>query len=155
MKIRMSAASLLAVSLLGGSALAEDPVLNQSPTLWTANTYTDRSVWVTVYDLGKLRHLDYGCMGTTGFGIRHWTSGHYAFGSFYYIRGEVMEGKDCSGRKLCDTTVQANPQIDANPGRPRDQKVRGRNTQWYIQANGNNCYWAQSSWIDQYSIGKW
>jgi YD repeat-containing protein len=54
MKMRMSAASLLAVSLLGGSALAEeDPVLNQSPTLWTANTYMDRTVWVTVYDLGN------------------------------------------------------------------------------------------------------
>ncbi len=151
---KMHVTLALAISLAAGSALAEDPVLNQSPTLWTANIYQDRSVWVTVYDLGKTRHLDYGCMAASG-GIRHWTSGHYAFGSFYYVRGEVKEGKDCSGRTLCDTTVQANPQIDVDPGRPRFEKVRGRGTQWYIQANGTNCFWAQSKWIDEHSVAKW
>ena len=106
----------------------------------TGNGYRDKAVWVTIYDLGKTRHLDYGCMkpGET----RHWGEGssRYVTGSYYYIRGEVMTGMDCKGTKVCDTTVQARV---AN----KELEVRGQGysgVKWSILPNKTdpkNCYW--------------
>ena len=112
-----------------------------TPKFYTHNTYSDRTVWITIYDLLKTQHLDYGCVAKSS--VRTWTSGPYAYGSFYYIRGEVKEGKDCSGRTLCDTTVQVNPQ--SNEGL-KDVENFANNTSlnWYIHANGSNCYWSKN-----------
>ena len=110
--------------------------------LYTGNNYSDKYVWVTIYDLGKTRHLDYGCMkpGET----RTWGAGSskYASGSYYYIRGEVMTDKECKGTKICDTTVQArvaNKELEA-----RGSGYSG--VRWSIFRNKtdpNNCYWDQ------------
>jgi hypothetical protein len=111
------------------------------PKIFTHNKYNDKAVWITVYDLGKLRHLDYGCMKAGS--ERTWTSGGYAFGSYYYVRGEVKEKADCGGRTLCDTTVQIHPM---NMGIISSGKEgRGpEHVNWYIHPNGNNCYWDEN-----------
>jgi hypothetical protein len=109
--------------------------------LRTYNTYGNRSIWVTIYDLGKTRHLDYGCVAPNS--DRWWESESYAYGSFYYIRAEVKEDSACGGKTLCDTTVQVNPQY---PGYILPEGVGGPSggTVW-LAPNGNNCYWAKSA----------
>ena len=126
----------------GATAWAAQYALAQQmiPEIYTYNK-TDRAVWVTIYDLGKLRHLDYGCMKKGG-GTRTWTSGGYAFGSYYYVRGEMKANEDCSGATLCDTTVQINPH---NPAIVGGAWVRPKHVDWYIHPNGTNCYWDESS----------
>jgi hypothetical protein len=108
-------------------------------TLYTENGYPGKAVWITVYDLGKLRHLDWGCVAING--KRGWASGNYAYGSFYYIRGEVKERADCGGRTLCDTTIQANPQYVSSIDRAMNHTSFSMHTQFKIHQNGNNCYW--------------
>src|SRR5579859_1708720 len=108
--------------------------------LYTSNNYPNRTVWITIYDLGKTRHLDYGCVNPGG--NRRWSSGNYLNGSFYYVRGEVMTGKDCRGTKVCDTTVQVNPQVnpqDLHQAIGSFRAARSRNTSWLIIPNKNNC----------------
>jgi hypothetical protein len=111
------------------------------PTIHTKNRYQDKYLWVTIYDLGKLRHLDYGCVGPAG--VRSWKSGNYAFGSFYYVRGEIKSGKDCSGQTICDTTVQVNPQNEGIISSGSAGKGP-KHVMWYIHPNGNNCYWDEN-----------
>ena len=133
--VKVGIAAAFALAVASQAALARIV-----PEFYTHNQYNDKSVWITIYDLGKTRHLDYGCVapGST----RTWNSGHYAFGSFYYIRGEVKEGKDCSGRTLCDTTVQANPQSNELFAGSADV-VKSSHLDWYIHPNPKikNCYW--------------
>ena len=80
--------------------------------LYTANP-TKNWIWVTIYDLGKTTHLDYGWVdpGT----VREWQSGHYLYGSFYYVRGEVKGGGRQDTPNVFDTTVQVNPQDTTFP----------------------------------------
>ena len=117
------------------------PAAQAHVTLTTFNVYypPTRAVWITIYDLGKLRHLDWGCMAVSG--KRDWASGKYLYGSFYYIRGEVKENADCSGRTLCDTTIQATPGYFVNPGTAVSGTSMAYDTQYRIKKNGNNCYW--------------
>ena len=130
-KLLLAAAAALAAQSAGAMSLVV-------PKFFTHNQYNDRYVWITIYDLAKTTHMDYGCVNPLS--DRTWSSGHYAFGSFYYIRGEVKEGKDCSGRTLCDTTVQANPQNnDMFAG--SEQVFKNSSLNWYIHPNGSNCYW--------------
>jgi hypothetical protein len=124
------------VAVIAVSALASSMIV---PKFFTHNHYNDNAVWVTIYDLGKTRHLDYGCVAKGG-GVRTWTSGGYAFGSFYYIRGEVKENADCGGRTLCDTTVQVNPQNNDMMAGSEDVS-KNSSLNWHIHPNGNNCYW--------------
>jgi hypothetical protein len=124
----------------------------QSPDPETLNGYGDKTVWITVYDLAKTRHLDWGCVKAGG--SRRWTSGGYAFGSFYYVRGEVYDSNTCQGRKVCDTTVQINPQVDfmGSKDNPIDNAVNNRhgaNTHWVIKPNGANCYWEKTDFEPQ------
>lgn len=125
----MSAAALLLAAPMAASAL----------TLYTDNGYPGKAVWITIYDLGKLRHLDWGCVAIGS--QRGWTSGNYAYGSFYYIRGEVKENADCTGRTLCDTTIQANLQYVSNIDRAMHHKSFSMHTQFQMHKNGDNCYW--------------
>jgi hypothetical protein len=60
------------------------------------------------------------------------------------VRGEVYDGNDCKGPKICDTTVQVNPQANLSPGIDRLNEARPYNTSWEIRANGNNCYWEKT-----------
>jgi hypothetical protein len=140
--MRLAPAALLAlVAALPGSAAAQ--VTKGTATIRTTNTYKDRAMWITIYDLGKTRHLDYGCVNAGS--LRDWRSGNYLYGSFYYVRAEVKEGPDCGGRTLCDTTIQVNPQT---PG-PVDPtgasySYHTGDTVW-LAPNGNNCYFAKSA----------
>jgi hypothetical protein len=123
--------------------------------LITNNDY-DNPVWITVYDLAKTAHLDYGCMEAKNF--RTWTSGNYLYGSFYYVRGEVKAEPNCQGATLCDTIVQVNPQN----GRIARDFLKSVNAKGYgvlahvaaelvpkdvtgtvvsIKPNGSNCFW--------------
>ncbi len=138
MTIRSSALVLaIAAALAAQHGMAQVFI----PTIHTNNKYNDKWLWVTIYDLGKLRHLDYGCVnpGTT----RSWKSGNYAFGSFYYVRGEIMTGKDCGGHKICDTTVRVNPQNEGIISKGSEGKGP-KHVMWYIHPNGNNCYWDEN-----------
>lgn len=129
-KVLMAAAALAVTSAAAVSLI--------KPRFYTHNTYNDRYVWITIYDLAKTTHMDYGCVKPGS--DRTWASGHYAFGSFYYIRGEVKEGNDCSGRTLCDTTVQVNPQNNEMFAGSEDV-VKNSSLNWYIHPNNGNCYW--------------
>jgi hypothetical protein len=108
-------------------------------TLVTVNTYWNKSVWITIYDLAKTTHLDYGCVPANG--SRDWRSGRYLFGSFYYIRGEVMDSKDCKGTKICDTTIQATPNSGGAFEEMAKSGIKNWNTRYKIIPNRNNCYW--------------
>jgi hypothetical protein len=85
-----------------------------SVTVRTIND-TDRRVWITIYDLGKTTHLDYGWVDAHK--SRDWASGNYALGSFYYVRGEVKSDDQGSDPTVFDTTMQINPQLMADSGK--------------------------------------
>jgi hypothetical protein len=129
---------LIAASLLAGATVALD-ARAQLSSVYTKNDHK-KDIWITIYDLGKTRHLDYGCVspGT----VRQWQSGKYFFGSFYYVRAEVKDGANCGGRTLCDTTMQINPQWGKNVGNDpwKDLLVTGQRNAVALEPNGTNCY---------------
>jgi hypothetical protein len=91
----------LVATAIGASALVATDACAQgvkgAATVVTTNGYGQgKSIWITIYDLGKTAHLDWGCVGSTN-NSRQWMSGTYLYGSFYYVRGEV-KGKRSSGR---------------------------------------------------------
>jgi hypothetical protein len=108
---KIAAAALSCAALLGAGEVHAG-----CGTLWTINT-TDHWVWITVYDLGHLIHMDYGWVAPHK--VRSWTggAGHlpYACGSFYHVRGEVKgdTGASQPGNppNIFDTEVQVNPQL--------------------------------------------
>jgi hypothetical protein len=82
-------------------------------TIVTLNP-TGHWVWITIYDLAKTQHLDYGWVGPHDF--REWKSGGYACGSFYHVRYEVKNGTSATTPtsdpgNLFDTDIQINPQL--------------------------------------------
>ena len=104
-------------------AVQEAPAQQFIPKIFTHNKYNDNAVWVTIYDLGKLRHLDYGCMAKGG-GVRTWTSGDYAFGSYYYVRaflGDEPKSPASAGLFFRDRRV-----VRARGGRARGSGSRSR-----------------------------
>jgi len=76
-------------------------------SVYTVNQ-TDKRVWVTIYDLAKTAHLDYGWVEPGHY--RAWSSGNYAAGSFYHVRGEVKSDAQGNDPNIYDTSVQINPQ---------------------------------------------
>jgi hypothetical protein len=94
--------ALLAFVLLPAAGWCDlPPSLDTCYTMRTVNTTSSR-VWVTIYDLGKTRHLDYGWVDACSY--RDWKAGSYACGGIYYVRGEV-KNYDLS-QNVYDTTVQ-------------------------------------------------
>lgn len=82
-------------------------------TIVTMNP-TGHWVWVTIYDLAKTQHLDWGWVAPHT--LREWTSGNYACGSFYHVRYEVKNGTTAAQPtsdpgNLFDTNIQINPQL--------------------------------------------
>lgn len=75
-------------------------------TLRTYNA-TGNKIWVTVYDLAKTTHLDYGWVDACS--VRTWRSGNYTCGSYYHVRAEVKP-YDVNGPNVFDTNVETNPQ---------------------------------------------
>lgn len=80
---------------------------------------TDHWAWITIYDLAKTTHMDYGYVAPHG--VRSWTAGasviKYACGSFYHVRAEVKQATDPKAQPpgdppdIFDTNVQINPQL--------------------------------------------
>ena len=130
--------TVLAIVAALGLQAAFGQAIKGSATVVTTNTYSN-SIWITIYDLGKTTHLDYGCVNPNSY--REWQSGTYLYGSFYYVRGEVKADADCGGRTLCDTTVQINPQSPGpvSPGGMSYDVFKG--TKVSLHPNGTNCYW--------------
>jgi hypothetical protein len=82
-------------------------------TIVTMNP-TSHWVWITIYDLAKTQHLDYGWVAPHD--LRAWRSGNYACGSFYHVRYEVKNGTSAAQPtsdpgNLFDTNMQINPQL--------------------------------------------
>jgi hypothetical protein len=87
-------------------------------TIVTLNP-TDHWAWITIYDLGKTIHMDYGYVAPHS--ARSWTGGAsplpYACGSFYHVRYEVSSWTDPTkepqpgATKTFDTDIQINPQL--------------------------------------------
>jgi len=48
--------------------------------------HTNQPMWVTIYTVGRVFQEDWGNVNTGSY--RDWHSGHYAYGSFYNIRGQ-------------------------------------------------------------------
>ena len=122
------------------ASVVSSPAFAGSVPIITTNTY-DKNIWITIYDLGKTRHLDYGCVAAKG--RREWRSGNYFPMAYYYVRAEVMDGKDCGGRKLCDTTIQVNIK-GAGPevaGRPLYGEGANTGNKVTLIPNQSNCYW--------------
>jgi hypothetical protein len=114
------------------------PIEGAATVVTTNSGRGGKSIWITIYDLGKTQHLDYGCVNPGDF--RKWQSGNYLYGSYYYVRAEVKAGPSCGGATICDTTVQINPQSQLDsPGGFDWKKFTG--TMVTLLPNGNNCYW--------------
>jgi hypothetical protein len=114
------------------------PIEGAATVVTTNSGWGGKSIWITIYDLGKTQHLDYGCVNAGDF--RKWQSGNYLYGSYYYVRAEVKAGPSCGGATICDTTVQINPQSQLDsPGGFDWKKFTGTNVT--LLPNGNNCYW--------------
>lgn len=120
------ALALILASAAVAAAEGSDP--GDCETLRTINA-TGNKIWVTVYDLGKLRHLDYGWVDACS--IRTWRAGSYACGSFYHVRAEVKP-YDVNQANVFDTSIQTNPQ----GGNYTSQAVTLRRT-----GTSNNYYW--------------
>lgn len=84
----------------------------------TANN-TPFRVWITIYDLSKTMHLDYGWLEparaaddpqeASHAGNRTWRGG-FRYGDIYHVRGEVM---DATGQVIADAITQVNPKTGA------------------------------------------
>lgn len=75
---------------------------------------TKKWLWITIYDLGKIRQLDWGFVAPAS--ARTWKSGNYLCGSFYHVRAEVKDSESPTQptnnpRNLFDTSVRINPQL--------------------------------------------
>lgn len=66
---------------------------------------TKEDVWITIYDLGRTRQIDYGRVAAGD--SRTWGRCCYAAGSYYYVRAEVMIGH----KRVFDTTIQVVPKL--------------------------------------------
>jgi hypothetical protein len=135
----------LATIAIGASALVTTGARAQgvlgAATVVTTNSYGQgKSIWITIYDLGKTSHLDWGCVDAAN-NSRSWQSGTYLYGSFYYVRAEVKAGPSCGGGTICDTTVQINPQSPGPviPGGSGYNIFHG--TEVTLLPNGKNCFW--------------
>ncbi len=140
---RFRALLCLAATVIGAAALVTTdaratPIDGAATVVTTNGAWGGKSIWITIYDLGKTQHLDYGCVGPATF--RRWQSGNYFYGSFFYVRAEIKAGPSCGGATICDTTVQINPQSQLDsPGGLDWKKFTG--TMVTLLPNGNNCYW--------------
>jgi hypothetical protein len=109
----------------------------------TANATPGR-VWITIYDLAKLRHLDYGWV--EGCSFRDWRSGNYACGGFYHVRGEVKNWNDSAN--VFDTSMQINPQVKGMGVDVNSNVVVLR------RGTGDNYYWAHGGDATYDAAGK-
>ncbi|KYG64242.1 hypothetical protein AZI87_13455 [Bdellovibrio bacteriovorus] len=103
MKIKSKILTLALLGILGAVTFAAKPAKADILPLPTANL-SNRSVWITVYSLVTHQQLDWGCLPARS--QRTWWSGNYVVLVPYYVRGEVKENADCSGRTIGDNGTQ-------------------------------------------------
>jgi len=86
-------------------------------TIWTFNM-TDHWMWVTIYDLAKTDHYDWGWVAPHN--GRAWHAGgartpmSYMCGSYYHVRAEVKPNTGATaadGPNIFDTEIEINPQL--------------------------------------------
>ena len=113
MKLRtlLFTVSCIAV-LLPGSAGAT----NLDNGLIATRNDTSYRLWVTVYDAGKTRHMDYGTVEK--YERRAWNNCCYAAGSIYHVRAEVQKFIDGRDRTIFDTSIQVTPKLCITPALP-------------------------------------
>jgi hypothetical protein len=106
--------------------------------IYTTNQ-TNNWIWVTIYDVGKATHMDWGWVGPNAY--RSWSGGgspypffnQYFCGLTYYVRAEVKAGGPQNTPNVFDTTVRVNP------------SEGGNNTVClYTNNNGKSYYWDYS-----------
>jgi len=111
---RRLARTMLVLMALAASWLATEARAGCG-TIVTLNS-TQYWVWITIYDLGKLIHLDYGPQAPHS--VRTWTGGAaglpYACGSYYHVRYQVKNNSGpawVDGPDIGDTSKEINPQL--------------------------------------------
>ncbi len=98
----------------------------------TENKFANAYLWITIYDVGKTRQHDYGCVDagkdrTWQQEVYYWGHGAGKLGNLQ-VRGELMTEPGCKGVKLCDTTMETRP---------------GRRLAFHRNASDpSNCYWS-------------
>jgi hypothetical protein len=98
----------------------------------TENKFANAYLWITIYDVGKTKQHDYGCVDAGK--DRTWKQEAYYWGhgagklGNVQVRGELMTQPGCKGVKLCDTTMETSP---------------GRRLSFHQNAtDANKCYWS-------------
>jgi hypothetical protein len=108
----LAAAAFLALAFASTSGHADpfaDPFQKGMTGCDSVVTYnlTKKWIWVTIYDLAKTQHLDYGWVAPNN--SRAWQSGRYSCLAYYYVRAEVKNNESdhpVDGPNIFDTTVQ-------------------------------------------------
>ena len=108
---------------------------------------TPKWIWITIYDLGKTTHLDYGWVAPLN--RRVWQSGRYNCLSWYHVRAEVKDwegGAAQDGPNISDTEVETYQQFTvwlktnvkiAIPSMSRDMWFYESKNFWW-QTDGSN-----------------
>jgi len=130
--LRMLVATLFATLAV---VLSSVPARANTGEITTVNE-TKYHVHITIYDLGRTRHIDYGQVLPEG--LRTWGRCCYAAGSYYYVRGQVMVGNSVIG----DTTIQVVPSL-ARKNYGGQCSVFGYAQVILRNSGGNHFYWAR------------
>ncbi len=135
-KLHTLAFALAGLALLLPAASGAQPIpQSHQGFIWTYNK-TGYKIWITIYDLGKTQHLDYGMVEPHD--ARKWTHCCYLLGSHYHVRGEVIDPK--TDKHVFDTTMQVTPHLcyarDGIPAPVVGVELR--------QGTGESFYWQET-----------
>lgn len=137
-KLRTLAIALIGLALLLPAASGAQPIPQSHEGVIRTYNKTGYKIWITVYDLGKTRHLDYGMVEPHD--ARSWRSGGYLWGSHYHVRGEVIDVK--TDKHVFDTSIQVTPHLcygmDNIPTPTIQVELR--------QGTGESFYWEEQNW---------
>lgn len=109
--------------------------------IYTWNS-TDKWIWVTIYDTGKVTHMDWGWVAPHS--DRSWSAGggpagsKYLCGFTYYARAEVKAGGPADTPNLFDTTVEIDPQSSGG-GKNRACLTTNNNGRSYYWNYNDDC----------------
>jgi hypothetical protein len=120
---------IILAALLPSVAMAQE--FQYKGSVVTENKYANAYLWITIYDIGKTKQHDYGCVDagnsrTWQQDVYYWGHGAGKLGNLQ-VRGELMTQPGCKGMKLCDTTMETRP---------------GRRLSFHRnKTDVNKCYW--------------
>jgi len=146
MKLRTISWAVFCIALVFG-ALAYPPQtsaknLDLSGFIRTYNK-TPYKAWITIYDIGKTRHMDYGMLdpGTA----RHWDNCCYVLGSYYHVRAEVKKLVDGKEQTIFDTSIRITPHLCSYRYKQESYPFaavelrKGSGDTFYWEADSNEC----------------